>query len=489
MAVTPLRVVLPFFPLCLAACSQPGAAPGRPAAPPPVERLELTSVKIQGVPHVKQRPDFCGEACVEMFLRHRGVMATQDDVFALTGVSPASGRGAYTKDMVRALRTLGFSPGKVWHRVEAKKATAQLDRLFAAMHRDLRAGVPSIVCTRYNGKPNTTEHFRLVLGYDAKKDEVLYHEPAAEKGAYLRMKRAAFLSLWPLKYKKDRWTVIRMRLDAEKIAPPPRRPGGVTPADLAQAVQRLRPTLPAEFTLRVEPPFVVVGNSEPEMVNLYATDTVRRTVARLRKAYFKRDPDRVITVWLFRDLDSYNRATRREFGKQADTPYGFYSSQRNMMMMNIGLGGGTLVHELVHPYIEANFPNCPAWFNEGLGSLYEQSSTRDGHIIGLTNWRLAGLKRAIKAGKVPSFETLTGTTSHQFYDMDPGTNYAQARYLLYYLQEQGLLHKYYHRFFRDRETDPTGLKTLRAILGPDGRDMTAFKKKWERYVLGLRFSG
>ena len=40
--------------------------------------------------------------------------------------------------------------------------------------------------------------------------------------------------------------------------------------------------------------------------------------------------------------------------------------------MNIGPGPGTLSHELVHPYMEANFPNVPAWFNEGLASLYEQ---------------------------------------------------------------------------------------------------------------------
>ena len=32
-----------------------------------------------------------------------------------------------------------------------------------------------------------------------------------------------------------------------------------------------------------------------------------------------------------------------------------------------------LVHEMVHPFMDADFPACPAWFNEGLASLYEQS--------------------------------------------------------------------------------------------------------------------
>ena len=49
--------------------------------------------------------------------------------------------------------------------------------------------------------------------------------------------------------------------------------------------------------------------------------------------------------------------------------------------MNISTGGGTLVHEIVHPFIQSNFPNCPSWFNEGLGSLYEQCRERNGKIV------------------------------------------------------------------------------------------------------------
>ena len=51
----------------------------------------------------------------------------------------------------------------------------------------------------------------------------------------------------------------------------------------------------------------------------------------------------------------------------------------------VATGGGTLVHEIVHPFMRANFPECPAWFNEGMGSLYEQCSEVNGRIAGLTN--------------------------------------------------------------------------------------------------------
>jgi hypothetical protein len=153
--------------------------------------------------------------------------------------------------------------------------------------------------------------------------------------------------------------------------------------------------------------------------------------------------------------------------------------------MNIATGGGTLVHEIVHPFMRANFPECPDWFNEGLASLYEQSEDRGGHIRGRTNWRLAGLQQAIRDGNLSSFEGLTATTADQFYNQDRGSNYAQARYLCYYLQERGLLVKFYQEFVAGRKDDPTGYKTLQKVLGE--KDMAAFQKRWEAYVLGLRF--
>ena len=176
---------------------------------------------------------------------------------------------------------------------------------------------------------------------------------------------------------------------------------------------------------------------------------------------------------------------RERFGEPPWTPYGFYSDRQGALVMNIATGGGTLVHEIVHPFMESNFPACPAWFNEGLGSLFEQSADRGGHIVGLTNWRLAGLKRAIGARRVPSFRTLTATTDAQFYHQDPGSNYAQARYLLYYLQERGLLVRYTREFLNSRRADPTGYATLRRVLGET--DMRAFQRRWEAYVMGLSF--
>jgi Papain-like cysteine protease AvrRpt2 len=455
---------------------------------PPVTAADLQSVLISGVPHVRQKPDFCGEACAEMWLRKLHVPIDQDTVFDQSGLDPTMGRGCYTCDLMRALETIGFKTGRVWSEIPVRSAALNLDDEFAALHADLVAGVPSIVCMRYDSRPKTTEHFRLVLGYHANTDEVIYHDPAHARGAYLRMSRQRFLDLWPLKYEADTWTVVRLRMEAKRQIQPIETAGPFRNADYAQHIRKLRAKLPeGAFTIVLQRPFVVIGDEEPEVVRQRARDTVQWAVDLLKQDYFKKDPGDIIDIWLFQDNASYADHAEQLFGERPTTPYGYYSPRHRALVMNIATGGGTLVHEIVHPFIAANFPDCPAWFNEGLASLYEASSEKDGHIVGLTNWRLPGLQRAIGRDSVSSFQTLLSTTTEGFYDRDRGTNYAQARYLCYYLQERGLLDRFYHAFRKHVETDPSGYETLQSILGNE--DMTKFEQRWRAWVLQLKFDG
>jgi hypothetical protein len=108
----------------------------------------------------------------------------------------------------------------------------------------------------------------------------------------------------------------------------------------------------------------------------------------------------------------------------------------------------------------------------------------EGHIHGFTNWRLPGLQQAIRLKRVPSFKDLTEMDAREFYSEDRGTNYAQARYLCYFLQEKGLLIKFYHEFLAHQKEDASGYQGLQKVLA--ATDMEAFKQAWEKYVLGLR---
>ena len=444
---------------------------------------------IRGMPHVTQKPDFCGEACAEMVLRKLGKKITQDQVFNASGLSPILGRGCHSVDLQKALRKIGFSVGQVFYYVQAARADKGMKRQFDAVLGDLKRGIASIVCMHYDEKPVTSEHMRLVVGYDGAKGEVVYHEPAEADGAYRRMPRKKFLALWSMKYDRRKWTVIRFRMQPGRIAGV-KASDTFTDADYARHVMRLRKKIPAGgmFNIAIQRPFVVIGDAPSARIRAYSTGTIKWAVDKLKKAYFEKDPREILDIWLFSSEKVYRKYAWEIYRDKPNTHFGYYSSVGKALIMNISTGGGTLVHEIVHPFVEANFPACPSWFNEGLGSLYEQSGERSGEIIGLTNWRLAGLQKAIKAKRVPSFRTLTATSTRQFYAEDKGTNYAQVRYLCYYLQEMGLLRKYYKDFVANHKTDPTGYETLKKTLNlKTDKDMDAFKKKWEAYVLKLIF--
>lgn len=258
-----------------------------------------------------------------------------------------------------------------------------------------------------------------------------------------------------------------------------------TNADYEQHVESLKKKVPQGFTIIIQKPFIVIGDESPDNVKLRAEKTIKWTVDMLKQDYFEKDPDDIIDIWLFKDEESYYKYAKEVFGDEPTTPFGYYSETEKALVMNISTGGGTLVHEIVHPFVRANFPECPVWFNEGLASLYEQCGEKNGHIYGYTNWRLKGLQTAIKQGLVPSFKTLFSMSEYEFYTQDKGTNYGQSRYLCYYLQEKGLLVKFFHGFYANRKEDPTGYKTIKKILGEE--DTEVFKNKWEEFVMKLTF--
>ena len=182
-------------------------------------------------------------------------------------------------------------------------------------------------------------------------------------------------------------------------------------AALAKRADKLREELPEEYTVIVQPPFVVIGDEASSIVRERSTATVKWAVSQLKSNFFEKDPSAIFEIWLFKDSQSYYRNAAERWGVRPDTPFGYASSFDRVLVMNISTGGGTLVHEIVHPFIDSNFADCPAWFNEGLASLYEQSAERDGKIVGLPNWRLEGLKKAILSNQLPSFHQLMTTTT------------------------------------------------------------------------------
>jgi len=233
-------------------------------------------------------------------------------------------------------------------------------------------------------------------------------------------------------------------------------------------------------------PFLIAGDSNRITLTAYCNSTVLAAQSALRRMYVDKDLDHPVLILLIQSDGTYRRLSKDWLNEPNPSHFGFFQPRRHVMLMNVSTGTGTLVHELTHALVDPDFPNIPSWFNEGFASLFEQCNIQDGKITGLVNWRLPALQAAIKDKTLRPLREMIA--DNDFYSSDRvGINYAQARYLMFYLQEKGLLQRYYREFRDQAKTDSNGLKTLQGIVGDESFDQ--FEQEWKRWVLGLRFAG
>ncbi|HOX39505.1 MAG TPA: hypothetical protein PL033_16100 [Candidatus Brocadiia bacterium] len=241
--------------------------------------------------------------------------------------------------------------------------------------------------------------------------------------------------------------------------------GGHPEAERGATEDSVRLNLPKSFTVIRRDCFIVASDLEELETEYITENTLERCAKCLWKDYFEQKPGEKCIVYLFKDKESYKRNTKELFGFEPESPYGFYLRSKKSLIMDISTGTGTLVHELVHALRCADFPECPTWLDEGLASLHEQCIQRGDSLVGLVNWRLPGLKAALAAGKRIPLEKIIASSEAEFYGENSGLYYAEARYLCMFLQEKGLLKRYYREFKASRGDDPTGKTTLEKITG------------------------
>ncbi|MBL8829205.1 MAG: hypothetical protein JNM18_19640 [Planctomycetaceae bacterium] len=297
------------------------------------------------------------------------------------------------------------------------------------------------------------------------------------------------------------WTGAQLNASPEPnhvVAVPvaPRVAGLVTSADHANAAdgalrllcdtqaEHWRRQLGPECAVIVRPPFVLAGDLTHERLDDWHQQTIAPAMRALTYRYFSTQPDEPISILLWSTESSYNQYARRLFGDEDVSVYGYYRPQLRTLVMNISTGGGTLVHELTHALAAFDFPGMPEWFNEGLASLHEACRIReDGTgLDGLVNWRLDGLQSVAQAGQLPSLRDLV--RRRDFRGPQIGLNYAQARYLCLFLQQQGKLDDFYQTAKEQRHADPTGHDALIGLF--EHRDWSRLDREFSSWVANLR---
>jgi hypothetical protein len=229
-------------------------------------------------------------------------------------------------------------------------------------------------------------------------------------------------------------------------------------------IDSYKSSLGDEFIYKGFSYFVVISN----LTNNETENVIRKTIIPAVKCfyndYFEKRPDDLTTIFLFKNDDTYRYWARKLFNDEDLSRFGYYKPNQKVMLMNISTGTGTLVHELTHALVSYDFPDIPAWFNEGLGSLYERCSLDNGIILGHVNWRLPTLQDAIKEGSYTSLAELIKLDDDSFYGKKSDFNYSQARYFCMYMQEQEVLRKFYKAYRDNFEADKTGKANIEKIF-------------------------
>jgi len=254
--------------------------------------------------------------------------------------------------------------------------------------------------------------------------------------------------------------------------------------DFSSAKKELEGKLTDEFSVEERSYFLIISNLSKSETEKIIYNTILRAVDCFNNDYFETKPTEATTIFLFNNNKSYRSWAKKLYDDDDVSGFGYYKPSYKVMLMNISTGTGTLVHEMTHALVRYDFPDIPSWFNEGLGSLYERCSLNDNIILGYVNWRLPELQDAIKDNSYTKLDKLLKTDYDGFYGSRSSFNYAQARYLCMYLQEKGLLKKFY-KYFRDNySVDNTGKKQLENVYG---KSFTELETDYLAWVKTLKY--
>jgi hypothetical protein len=165
-----------------------------------------------------------------------------------------------------------------------------------------------------------------------------------------------------------------------------------------------------------------------------------------------------------------------------------YALKTRTICINARPGGSTLVHEMVHPIVQADFPNAPAWIDEAIASLYESPIfPKPGDIQGVTNWRLARLLRALDSAAEKGnlrVDALFAMSDAYFRGPDIDLHYAIARFFAQWLDARRALWPFYCGWRDGYMDDGSGEKAIRAAVGKMPSDVNDEWITWVRQLSG-----
>lgn len=237
--------------------------------------------------------------------------------------------------------------------------------------------------------------------------------------------------------------------------------------DYETVISDYSPNLPSGFKAIRYRYFVIFSELDEKLTADLIVSDIRNAIDAMTGNYVNKTPTSVTPLIIFKEIGPYKNFVLKNFDIPEDdiSPYGFFKISKNVIIIRYVNWKGSIPHEVTHKFTNTDFPDMPSWFDEGLSSLHEKSTFKNGDLEGDFSLRIIPLRRAIDEDTYTGLEHLMKTNDDEFYGKRSPYYYAQSRYLLMYLQQNGLLKDYYRTFRDTYNKDKTGISQLEKITG------------------------
>jgi hypothetical protein len=138
-------------------------------------------------------------------------------------------------------------------------------------------------------------------------------------------------------------------------------------------------------------------------------------------------------------------------------------------------------HALHHGDQHGRGQEHPIWLTEGFGTLYENSDLEDGRAIPRHNHRLNYILSRVRVNRQMPWAKFMAQKQPDFLRW-PNYNYAQTRYMMFYLYEQGKLGSWYQNYVTGYASDTNGVTAWERTFG---KPLGEVEKDWCEWLQTL----
>jgi RNase P/RNase MRP subunit p29 len=185
--------------------------------------------------------------------------------------------------------------------------------------------------------------------------------------------------------------------------------------------------------------------------------------------------------------------TRKIFGNRAG---GAFSANSNVLLCGDIpawklVRTSVIMHEFTHALhyadMAARRQKHPIWMIEGLATLFETVKRENGDFKPVHSQRLAVLQAVVRSKRHIAWAQMMKLNHAAFMRTAP-VAYAQARYMLLYMFEKGLLKRFYDAYTENESyaDDKSALRTVEVVFG---KPIAEVEHDWRQWVLAQKVPG